>query len=288
MPDFLREPDHSLETLNLPEAKRLSALVEVERESAGYTLVGSDTTPQSPLARRQLNDTTTSSLMVAAFPPLPYQAWVTTPPTYGAPDPQLTYTENIPGHVLSKIQQKWHPLHTAEYLFSVAHLPNLLLGNLGDRGEMAHSIEGRTPFLDHKLTGYVNSLPPSMKIRYVGDDKTFENPKGTATAPFIEKWILREAARPYITDEIYSKKKHPYSAPVVYPVGGPMHRLMKRLVTKDNVDGLGFVVGDGIEKSVEKAFKEQKSLQMRGLFLVASFVVLAKRFHVKTATDRRS
>jgi asparagine synthetase B (glutamine-hydrolysing) len=62
---------------------------------------------------------------------------------------------------------------------------------------MAHSIEAQTPFLDHKLTEHVCGLPPSLKIRW--------DPKEQR---FIEKWILREAAKPFITKELYERKKH--------------------------------------------------------------------------------
>lgn len=171
--------------------------------------------------------------------------------------------------------EKWHPLHTASYLFSKAHLETLLLCCLGDRGEMAHGVEGRTPFLDHPLAEYVNGLPPGVKVRSseggerggdgdgggvgpakkmgggVGDEdgevevKDEEN-DGTM---FTEKFILREAARPFVTDEIYKKRKHPYSAPRRYGLGGPLHRLMRRLVSEENVEGLEFLDwwGRGVE-----------------------------------------
>lgn len=63
--------------------------------------------------------------------------------------------------------------------------------------EMANSIEGRTLFLDHHLVSFANHLPPSTKVH-------FDVERGTYT----EKWILREAAEPYITHEMYERKKH--------------------------------------------------------------------------------
>jgi asparagine synthase (glutamine-hydrolysing) len=36
---------------------------------------------------------------------------------------------------------------------------------LGDRMEMAHSIEGRVPFLDHQVVECLCRLPVSLKIR---------------------------------------------------------------------------------------------------------------------------
>ncbi len=37
------------------------------------------------------------------------------------------------------------------YIWGKTMLPNYILSNLGDRMEMAHSVEGRLPFLDHHV-----------------------------------------------------------------------------------------------------------------------------------------
>lgn len=82
------------------------------------------------------------------------------------------------------------------YLWSKAVLPYYLLTVLGDRMEMAHSIEGRLPFLDHKVVEYVVKIPPNLKIKKL-----------------TEKYLLREAAKPFITKTIYERQKHPFLAP---------------------------------------------------------------------------
>jgi asparagine synthase (glutamine-hydrolysing) len=88
------------------------------------------------------------------------------------------------------------PVHQSMYLWSKAILPNYLLTTLGDRMEMAHSIEGRVPYLDHHLVEVVRSQPVSQKIRGM-----------------TEKFVLREAARDVITDTIYRRQKHPFFSP---------------------------------------------------------------------------
>jgi asparagine synthetase B (glutamine-hydrolysing) len=68
-------------------------------------------------------------------------------------------------------------VHSALYLRAKTILPQYILSNLGDRMEMAHSVEGRGPFMDHEVAEYLHQLPVSLKIRGM-----------------TEKYILREAA----------------------------------------------------------------------------------------------
>jgi asparagine synthase (glutamine-hydrolysing) len=75
-------------------------------------------------------------------------------------------------------------------------LPGYILTMLGDRMEMAHSIEGRVPFLDHHVVETIRSQPVSLKIRGM-----------------TEKYVLREAVRDVITDTVYRRQKHPFMSP---------------------------------------------------------------------------
>ncbi|MGA7385603.1 MAG: asparagine synthase-related protein [Methylocella sp.] len=51
------------------------------------------------------------------------------------------------------------------YLWNQIILVNTILTYLGDRMEMAHSVEGRVPFLDHHVAEYAAGLPIRHKIR---------------------------------------------------------------------------------------------------------------------------
>lgn len=88
------------------------------------------------------------------------------------------------------------PVNQSLYLWSKTLLPNYILTVLGDRMEMAHSVEGRVPFLDHRVVEVICSQPVSQKIH------------GT-----VEKYVLREAARDVITDTVYRRQKHPFLSP---------------------------------------------------------------------------
>lgn len=104
-----------------------------------------------------------------------------------------------------------HRVHQAMYLWSKSVLPNFILSVLGDRMEMAHSIEGRVPFLDHHVVELARSMPIERLIR------------GT-----VEKHVLREAARPVLTETVYRRQKHPFFAPPTSDTKrGPLFELMQ-------------------------------------------------------------
>ena len=134
-------------------------------------------------------------------------------------------------------------------------------------------VESRTPFLDHHLTAYANTLPPSLKMRY---DPT--------TATDDEKHLLKRAVRPFVTDEIFRRKKWPFLGPVRYPRDGPMHRLLQGLVTREAVEGLGFLDWGRVEGLAERAFGEGKDgFAFRELMVVGQLVAVGRRFGVRKA-----
>jgi asparagine synthase (glutamine-hydrolysing) len=77
------------------------------------------------------------------------------------------------------------PLNKSLFIWAKSFLPNYILNLLGDRMEMTHSIEGRVPFLDHYVVEVLGRVPVSLKIRGL-----------------TEKYLLREAAKPFISDTI--------------------------------------------------------------------------------------
>lgn len=211
----------------------------------------------------------------------------------GTLDMRETVMNGHSPEVRAKMREKWHPLHTAMYMWNKATLINVILSCLGDRTEMAHSIEARTPFLDHHLAEYVNSLPPSVKLQYAPPDPSADEGEknhwwkaaGMALTSLSEKWILREAARPYITDELYERRKLPFLAPTRWPKGGPLNRMFENLLTREAVEALGFVDYAVVERALATAFGDDAvSTSFRILCYTGAWVTLQQRFGVKKAS----
>jgi asparagine synthase (glutamine-hydrolysing) len=90
----------------------------------------------------------------------------------------------------------WHPLNQAQYLECVHLMPGYILSSQGDRVAMAHAVEGRFPFLDHRVVEFAARIPPRLKLRGLR-----------------EKHILREAFADLLPAEIGNRPKQPYRAP---------------------------------------------------------------------------
>ena len=89
------------------------------------------------------------------------------------------------------------PLAATQYMLFKTSLPNYILNFLGDRQEMANAVEGRLPFLDHKLVEFAWQLPDRLKLR---DDQ--------------EKYILHRAMAGLLPEEL-QRQKHMFLAPPI-------------------------------------------------------------------------
>jgi len=94
----------------------------------------------------------------------------------------------------------WSSLDRAAWLELTTLLEPYLLSAQADRVSMAHGVEGRFPFLDHRVFGLAAELPAERKLSGLED-----------------KVALRELAARLLPAEIASRPKQPYRAPEVEP-----------------------------------------------------------------------
>jgi asparagine synthase (glutamine-hydrolysing) len=90
----------------------------------------------------------------------------------------------------------WDWLGQAQYLEARMLLPGYILSSQGDRVAMAHSVEGRYPFLDYRVVDFASKLPARLKLKVLN-----------------EKYLLKKAAAEFIPDSIRKRSKQPYRAP---------------------------------------------------------------------------
>jgi asparagine synthase (glutamine-hydrolysing) len=111
--------------------------------------------------------------------------------TLAGSDPMADLRASLPGDF-----GKWAPEHKAAYLEMTTLLEPYLLSSQGERMAMAHGVEGRFPYLDHRLFEFAAALPPGSKLRGLR-----------------EKDILRRWAESIIPKDVANRGKQPYRAP---------------------------------------------------------------------------
>ncbi|TRX94104.1 hypothetical protein FHL15_004872 [Xylaria flabelliformis] len=295
--EFLREADQALPESQLSQNNELrtdmfnSAQREMNEiwKKAGATAY--DDRP-SPASIAGAGATAMSDNLLAWHPAaILFSPWLRS--RQGDADLRETVLNSYASDVQAKMRSRWHPLHTAMYMWNKNALSNILLSCLGDRTEMAHSVEARTPFLDHHLTEYINRLPPSVKLRYSADTPTDAGELGPiwtkssiALLSLNEKWILRQAVRPYITEELYQRKKHPFLAPTRWAKGESLHRKFETILTQEAVETLGFVDWETVKDDMEVGWGETAEPKaFRRLVYCAAWVTLSRRMGVARADE---
>jgi asparagine synthase (glutamine-hydrolysing) len=108
-----------------------------------------------------------------------------------AHDPVGTLLAQLPAEFA-----QWGALAQDQYLEIRTLLSGYLLSSQGDRMLMAHSVEGRFPFLDKDVIDLANALPAASKLRVLD-----------------EKHIVKRAAQEVVPRAVLARKKQPYRAP---------------------------------------------------------------------------
>ena len=125
---------------------------------------------------------------------------------------------------LPQAYSSWDGFCQAQYLETKYLLPGYILSSQGDRVAMAHSVEGRFPFLDHRVVEFASRLPVSLKMKVLN-----------------EKYLLKRCATGLIPPAVVKRKKQPYRAPEACSFLQPAAReYMEELLSPEQIrrDGI--------------------------------------------------
>ncbi len=133
-------------------------------------------------------------------------------------------------------------LQQMTYIEFMNRLPELLLMRV-DKMSMATMVEGREPFLDHRLVEFALQIPQSLRIK-----------NG------VTKYVLKKAVEGLIPDEIIYRRKQGFAAPMTEWMRGELHEWLRsevmgsRLVKDDLLNAAYIEKLLAIHKSGKKDF----------------------------------
>jgi asparagine synthase (glutamine-hydrolysing) len=129
----------------------------------------------------------------------------------------------------------WSPLAQAQYIEVATFMSPYLLSSQGDRMMAANSVEGRFPFLDHRVVEFCSRLPPSLKIRGLQ-----------------EKYVLRKSAQGLLPSQVWKRRKQPYRAPIHPSFLGQSLDYVETLLSLDAVRASGLFDPHAVARLVRK------------------------------------
>jgi asparagine synthase (glutamine-hydrolysing) len=136
---------------------------------------------------------------------------------------------------LDSARTNWSPLAQAQAIEVATFMSPYLLSSQGDRMMAANSVEGRFPFLDHRVVEFCSNLPPHLKIRGLQ-----------------EKHILKKSAQGILPPQVWQRRKQPYRAPI-HPAffGQPLDHV-ESMLSPEAVQASGMFNPDAVTRLARK------------------------------------
>jgi asparagine synthase (glutamine-hydrolysing) len=129
-----------------------------------------------------------------------------------------------------------------------------------DRSTMDHGLEARAPFLQPELIRFAFDLPESLRLR----GRT-------------GKWVLKEAARGLLPDEIIAQRKKGFSPPFSAWIRGPLRHAIRERLSAQRVHDAG-VLDPRATSSLVAAHLDGRVERSRTIWALLSLQMWAERW----------
>lgn len=158
---------------------------------------------------------------------------------------------------------EWDVVTKSQFLESLIFLSNYLLSSQGDRVAMAHSLELRVPYLDHRLIELLAKVNSEIKIKGLN-----------------EKYLLKQAYKNRLPANILKRWKNPYRAPIHKALLSRNLNLLEEFCSQDTLKSTGIFDPLKVLKLINKLGKLDKAGEFDEMALVGiiSTQIICKNF----------
>lgn len=131
---------------------------------------------------------------------------------------------------------------------------------LSDRTSMAHSLEIRVPFVDHKLVEFFWQVPDNMKLHGLS-----------------KKFLLKKAAERVLPKEVIYRKKKGFSVPLNVWFRDPLKPYLLDTLTDSNIRATQIFEPSYVSRLIDEHLAGKRNHDER-LYALLSFVVWQKQY----------
>jgi len=170
--------------------------------------------------------------------------------------------------LLPKDAQHSGRLNRFLWLDQLCYLPDDILYKC-DRMSMAHSLEVRPPFLDHRIVEFAASLPERLKI----------------CGPVL-KYVLRELMRDKLPPSILQRRKEGFDIPTHHWFRGPLRDLLLSTVTEQAARDSGVFRWPELQRLMQLHFDRKANLGYQLWGLLTLFLWM-RRWKVQAGRSRQ-
>ena len=155
-------------------------------------------------------------------------------------------TKLLPKHYFD-----WDIVTKSQFLESMIFLSNYLLSSQGDRVAMAHSLELRVPYLDHRVIELLGKVNSEIKINGLN-----------------EKYLLKQVFKNRLPTSILNRWKNPYRAPIHKALLNSTMSLVKEYCSEESLKKSGLFENLKVVRLINKLEKSDAASEFDEMALV--------------------